>query len=150
MIEDPAKLKLAESREERQERVDARIESQERALERFEQMLARVEALIDRLTATQERMDTAVEALEAQSQALMVAAATPPVVQFPMPRAPPGPAPRPGWEVMRSIKRGMSAGEVRRLIGDPMNVIPGGNGWTTWLYEDGRSVASTAAVAPSR
>ena len=141
VVEDPAKLKLAESREERQERVDARIESQERALERFEQMLARVEALIDRLTATQDRMDAAVEAIEAQSQALMVAAATPPVVQFPMPEGPPGPAPRPGWEVMRSIKRGMSAGDVRRLIGDPMNVIPGGNGWTTWLYEDGRSVA---------
>ena len=120
VIEDPANLKLAESREERQERVDARIESQERALERFEQMLARVEALIDRLTEAQDRMDAAVEALEAQSQALMIAAATPPVVQFPMPEGPAGPAPRPGWEVMRSVKRGMSAGDVRRLIGDPI------------------------------
>jgi uncharacterized coiled-coil protein SlyX len=142
VVEDPAKLKIVETKEERLERVTARIEAQERALERFEQMLARVEALIERLAETQDRMEAAVVALEQQSQALMVAAATPPpVVELPAPPTPLGPAPRPAWEVMRSVKRGMSAGEVRRLIGEPMNVIPGGNGWSTWFYEDGRSVA---------
>jgi len=141
VVDDPDNLKLAESKEERQERVDARIENQERAPERFEQMLARVEALMDRLAEAQDRMDAAVEALEVQSHALMVAAANPPVVQVPMVEGPAGPAPRPSWEVMRSVKRGMSAGDVRRLIGEPTSVIPGGNGWSTWLYEDGRSVA---------
>src|SRR5262249_49456131 len=52
-----------------------------------------------------------------------------------------GPEPRPGWESMRSIKRGMSAGDVRRLMGDPQNVVPGGNGWSTWLYDDGRMIS---------
>ena len=141
VLDDPANLKIVESREERQERVTARIEAQERALERFEQMLGRVEAIVERLAQTQERMEAAVAALEEQGQALMVAAATPPVVQLPVPPGPVGPAPRPAWETMRSIKRGMSAGDVRRLIGEPTNVIPGGNGWSTWLYDDGRSVS---------
>ena len=44
----------------------------------------------------------------------------------------------------------MSAGDVRRLMGEPTNVVPGGNGWSTWLYDDGRRSASTAAAAPSR
>lgn len=142
-LSDPANLKVVETKEERAERVTARIEAQERALDRFEQMLARVEALIERLAETQDRMDTALAALEERSEALMVAAANPTVVQVPAggAAAPGGPDPRPGWEVMRSVKRGMSAGDVRRLMGDPLNVIPGGNGWATWLYDGGRSVS---------
>jgi uncharacterized protein YhaN len=143
-LSDPANLKVVETKEERAERVTARIEAQERALDRFEQMLARVEALIERLAETQDRMDTALAALEERSEALMVAAANPTVVQVPAaagPATPAGPEPRPGWEVMRSVKRGMSAGDVRRLMGDPLNVIPGGNGWSTWLYDGGRSVS---------
>jgi hypothetical protein len=42
---------------------------------------------------------------------------------------------------MRSVKRGMSAGDVRRLMGEPQNVVPGGNGWSTWLYDDGRMIS---------
>jgi len=142
VLEDPANLKIVETKEERLERVNARIEAQEHALDRFEQMLARVEILIERLAETQDRLDAAVGALEQQSQALMVVAATPPpVAPLPEPPMPAGPMPRPGWEVMRSVKRGMSAGEVRRLMGEPLNVIPGGDGWSTWFYEDGRSVA---------
>ena len=39
------------------------------------------------------------------------------------------------------MKRGMSANDVRRLIGDPQIVEPAGNGWTTWSYGYGRSVS---------
>jgi hypothetical protein len=142
VVENPANLKVAETKEERLARVNARIEQQELALDRFEQMLTRVETLIERLAETQIRMEAAVAALESQEQALMAAAANPTVIEVPVqPAGPMGPAQRPGWEVMRSVKRGMSAGEVRRLIGEPINVIPGGNGWSTWLYEDGSSVA---------
>ncbi len=142
-LSDPANLTVVETREEREQRVTARIEAQERALERFEQMLARVEALIARLAETQDRMDTALAILEERSEALMMAAANPTVVQVPAagPAAPVGPDQRPGWELMRSVKRGMAAGDVRRLMGDPLNVIPGGNGWSTWLYDGGRSVS---------
>ena len=41
----------------------------------------------------------------------------------------------------RSVKRGMSANDVRRLVGDPQIIEPSGNGWTTWSYGYGRSVS---------
>jgi hypothetical protein len=88
----------------------------------------------------QERLEIMVAQLDERTQALMVAAATPPPPPV-VPAGPAGPEARPGYESMRTVKRGMSAGEVRRLVGEPLNVVPGGNGWSTWLYEGGRSVS---------
>jgi hypothetical protein len=133
-------LKLVETKDDRRKKAAERTEAQEQVLDRLDDLLDRVEALTERMMALQERMETAIVQLDERTQALMIAAATPP----PQPAQAPaytGPEPRPGWEAMRSIKRGMAAGDVRRLMGDPLNVVPGGNGWTTWLYDGGRSVS---------
>src|SRR6266705_175868 len=52
-------------------------------------------------------------------------------------QAPPAPAsygepqPRPAYEALRTVKRGMSATDVQRLVGDPTSVESSGGGWTT-------------------
>jgi hypothetical protein len=145
VLSDPADLKLAETKEERTQRKAEAAEAQDQALERLVTLLERIEALTERLVetqerlaATQERMETAVAQLEASSQALAAAATPPPP---PLDFGSGDEQPRPGYEAMRSVKRGMSLTEVRRLIGEPLGVIPGGNGWTTWLYDYGRSVS---------
>jgi hypothetical protein len=132
-------LKLVETKEDKQKKIAERAEAQDQVLDRLDALIDRVEGLTERMVTMQERLETVVAALDERTQALMIAAATP----APPPAQPTygGPQPRPDWEAMRSIKRGMAAGEVRRLMGDPMRVIPGGNGWSTWLYDDGRSVS---------
>lgn len=140
VVSNPDDLKLIETKEDKQKKVAERAEAQDQVLDRLDALLDRVEALTQRLVAMQERMETVVAALDERSQALLLAATTPPAPPPPQP-AYVGPSPRSGWEAMRSIKRGMAAGEVRRLMGDPLNVVQGGNGWTTWLYDGGRSVS---------
>jgi hypothetical protein len=132
-------LKLVETKEDKQKKIAERAEAQDQMLDRLDALIDRVEGLTERMVAMQERLETVVAALDERTQALMIAAATP----APVPAQPTyvGPQPRPDWEAMRSIKRGMAAGEVRRLMGDPVRVIPGGNGWSTWLFDDGRSVS---------
>ena len=139
VVATPDDLKLVETKEDKQKKIADRAEAQDQVLDRLDTLLDRVEALTERMVAMQERMETVVAALDERTQALMLAATAPPA--SPVPPAYVGPEPRPAWEAMRSIKRGMAAGEVRRLIGDPLNVVPGGNGWTTWLYDGGRSVS---------
>jgi hypothetical protein len=139
VVSNPDDLKLVETKEDKQKVAADRAEVQDQVLARLDVLLDRVEALTERMVAMQERMETLVAQLDERTQALMIAAATPPPAPAPPPYV--GPEPRPGWEAIRSIKRGMAASEVRRLMGDPMGVIPGGNGWTTWLYDDGRSVS---------
>jgi len=138
-VSNPDDLKIVETKDDKQKKSAERAEAQDQILDRLDALLDRVEALTERMVAMQERMETVVAQLDERSQALMMAAANVP----PPPPPPPytGPEQRPGWEAMRSIKRGMAASEVRRLMGDPMRVIPGGNGWTTWLYDDGRSIS---------
>lgn len=140
VVSSPDALKLVETKEDKQKKATERAETQEQILDRLDALLDRVETLTERLVTMQERMETVVAQLDERTQALMIAAATPPPAPVPQPPYT-GPEPRPGWEAMRTVKRGMSAGEVRRLMGDPMNVEPGGNGWTTWLYDGGRSVS---------
>ncbi len=141
VLSDPADLKLVETKEDKQRKETERVEAQEQVLDRLDALLDRVEQFTERLAEMQERMEIAVAQLEERSQALMIAAATPPPAPEPAPPAYAGPDPRPGWEAMRSVKRGMSALEVRRLMGEPQGVVPGGNGWTTWLYDSGRSIS---------
>jgi hypothetical protein len=133
-------LKLVETKDDKRKKAAERTEAQDRMLDRLDDLLDRVQALTERMVALQERMETAIVQLDERAQALMIAAATPPPQPAPAP-AYVGPAPRPGWEAMRSIKRGMAVGDVRRLMGDPLRVVPGGNGWMTWLYDGGRSVS---------
>ena len=141
-LSDPADLKLAEAtKDEKKKQAADAADAQQQILDRLDTALANIEALTDRLTAAQDRMDRLIAQLEVTGQALL-AAATPPQ---PPPGPPPAsygePQPRPGYEALRTVKRGMSANEVRRLVGDPQIIEPSGNGWTTWSYGYGRSVS---------
>ena len=141
-LSDPADLKLAEAtKDEKKKQAADAADAQQQILDRLDTALANIEALTDRLAAAQDRMDRLMAQLDVTTQAL-VAAATPP----PPPPGPPQasygePQPRPGYEALRTVKRGMSANEVRRLVGDPQIIEPSGNGWTTWSYGYGRSVS---------
>ena len=141
ILSDPADLKLVESKEDKKKQAADAADAQGQVLDRLDAALASVEELTQRLAETQDRMDALIAQLEATGQA-MVAAATP----APPPPPPPEPSygepqPRPGYEALRTVKRGMSAAEVQRLIGDPQIVEPAPNGWSTWSYGYGRSVS---------
>ena len=51
------------------------------------------------------------------------------------------PQPRPGFEALRTVKRGMTRADVQRLVGQPSYVEPSSGGWTTWYYGYGRSIS---------
>ena len=137
-VSDPANLKLVETKQDRQDKTAKTADAQDQILQRLDAVLDRVENLTERLVELEGNMQTLMAQMQANNQALMVLATPPPP---PPPSGPAGPEPRPGWEAMRSVRRGMSAGDVRRLMGEPTNVVPGGNGWSTWLYDDGRMIS---------
>ena len=124
----------------RQERDDVRAaQGQVETLERLSQVLGRVEELTERLVATQERVEALLAQLE-QNQAALTAAQASQAA----PPPPPGygePQPRPAYEHLRTVKRGMSRTDVQRLIGEPQYVEGGGGGWSTWYYGYGRSIS---------
>jgi len=121
-------------------RDDARLaQAQTETLERLADVLARVEELTERMVATQERVEALLAQIE-QTQAALAAAQG----EQAAPAAAPSngqPPPRPAYERLRSVKRGMSRAEVERLIGEPTFVDNGSGGWTTWYYGYGRSVS---------
>jgi hypothetical protein len=108
----------------------ARAESD--TMERMADVLERVADLTERMAAVQERMETLLAQMEQRDAALAAAQAPPPA---------PETAQRPAYETLRSLKRGMSRGDVERLVGTPEYVENGGQGWTTWYYGGGRSVS---------
>jgi uncharacterized protein with PIN domain len=115
-------------------------EAQAQAMERMADVLERVEALAERLAAVQERLDALLAQLEQRAAALAAAPAAPAAAA-----AATGfgePQPRPAFEALRTIKRGMSRADVERLIGPPLSVEQSGGarGWTTWYYGFGRSI----------
>ncbi len=87
----------------------------------------------------EERVETLLAQLE-QTQAALAAAQA---EQAPPAAAPSNgePQPRPAYERLRTVKRGMSRAEVQRLVGEPTYVENGSGGWTTWYYGYGRSVS---------
>jgi len=130
---DDLKVGLAERRKERD---DARAETE--VLERLGAVLDQITELTARLAATQERMETLLVQLEQRTTALAAAQQPPP----PPPQPSYGePQPRPAYEALRTVKRGMSRNDVARLIGQPEYVEYGGGGWMTWYYGFGRSVS---------
>jgi hypothetical protein len=138
IVDKPAQLVLADIRQKREEREAARTQAQTEVLERLADVLTRIEELTERLVATQERIETMLAQLE-ERQAVLAAPAAPPVA------APsPGygdPLPRPAYEALRTVKRGMSPAEVERLVGPPQYVEEAANGGMTWYYGFGRSVS---------
>jgi hypothetical protein len=123
-----------------QRRVDERAraaEVQVETLERTTEVLERIEELTERLAATQERLDAVLAQMEQRAQEL-AAAAPPP--------APPPPGygeaqPRPQYEALRTVKRGMTRADVQRLVGDPLWIDEVNGGGATWYYGYGRSIS---------
>jgi hypothetical protein len=133
-------IALVTTASERREAKRAEQDMQVQLLERVENVLSNLEELSERMLQTQERMEQLMLALE-QRQAAMAAAS------FPTPAPiPPGPTygepqPRPAFEAMRTVKRGMTRQQVARLIGEPEVEEPAPNGWITWHYGFGRSIS---------
>ena len=134
---DDLHLTAAEHRRERQAAKADAAAVQMQVLERLGALLEQIAAVTDRMAATQERMEELLAQME-QRQAALVAQATPP------PPAEPTygePQPRPAYEALRSLKRGMSRRDVERLVGKPDSVEYGSGGWMTWYYGFGRSIS---------
>lgn len=103
-------------------------------LDRLADALDRITALTERMAAVQERMETLLTQLEQRESALAAAESQ---------GVPPAPAPaaRPGYQSLRTIKRGMSARDVERLLGGPDWVEQGPNGYVVWHYSSGATVS---------
>jgi hypothetical protein len=142
MVEKPEDLVLVVSRRQQEQRAakdasDAQLE----VLERIADVLERVEETAERMAEVQERLETLLVELE-QREAALASVQSPP----PAPPAPTygEPQPRPGFEAMRTVKRGMSRADVERLVGPPEYVEGTTRGWQTWYYGYGRSISFDA------
>jgi uncharacterized coiled-coil protein SlyX len=133
VVDKPEALTLIEEKEQPAAAPET-ARAQTEVLERLADVLARVEELTARMAATQERLDALLAQMEQRELALAAALAS----QAPPP--PPEQPQRPAYQALRSIKRGMAAGDVQRLLGQPQYVDDSRRGWSTWYYGDGRSL----------
>src|SRR5207249_7693317 len=132
VVRSPADITLTagERHRDRQERDARREQAEAEALERLATVLDRLADVTDRMAAAQDRMEavlTRLEQREAAAAAAVQASQAPPA-----PASYGEPQPRPAYEALRTVKRGMSATDVQRLVGDPTSVESSGGGWTTW------------------
>jgi hypothetical protein len=142
ILDKPESLTLGDIRERREARETERARSQTEIMERLADVLDRIEELTERMVGTQERIETMLAAIEQRES--QVAAYQPPA---PQPAPSPGygdPQPRPAYERLRTLKRGMSAADVQRLVGPPQYVEKAAGGGETWYYGYGRSVSFNA------
>jgi hypothetical protein len=140
IVEDADKIALRDAPK-RREREREQTARQAEVLERIADVLERIEELTERMVDVQERMELMLVNLEernAEVADVVAQAAQPPP---PLPSGDGDPQPRPGYETLRSIKRGMSRADVERLVGPPQYVERGGGGWVTYYYGFGRSVS---------
>lgn len=135
-------LTVGERRRERDEKETRRAQTEAETLERLATVVDRLADVTERLAAAQERMEAVVAQLEQREAAAVAAqlsqAAPPPPASYGEPQ------PRPAYEALRTVKRGMTQAEVRRLVGDPIYVENSGGGWTTWAYGYGRTISFDA------
>jgi hypothetical protein len=128
---DGLRISRGERRRERDQQRQDDLATQAEVLDRLDDALARVETLTERLLQSEARLEEMLASLDHRMNALAAAQA--------QPSAPSGGDPR-SWEVLRTIKRGMSSHEVVRLIGEPEHVEQSG-GWEIWYYPGGRSIS---------
>jgi len=135
-------LTVGERRRERDDKETKRAQAEAESLQRLATVVDRLADVTERLAAAQERMEAAVTQLEQREAAIAAAqasqAAPPPPASYGEPQ------PRPAYESLRTVKRGMTQAEVRRLVGDPVYVENSGGGWTTWAYGYGRTISFDA------
>jgi len=137
VVENPDALAVAGTRRREERGAGPSTQAQADTLERLADVLARVEELSERLAAMEERMDALLTQLEQRNAALAAAEGGPAP-------APTAGTPRPAYQALRSVKRGMSRADVERLAGPPQSAESNGGGWITWYYDDGRSVSFDA------
>jgi hypothetical protein len=108
------------------------------------EIVDRLDAIIDRLDELTQRFVDAQSRLEQLALVLDERAAQMAQTLQPPPAPPPPsygePQPRPAYEALRTIKRGMTADQVARLIGQPLAVAPDANGGGIWDYGGGRMI----------
>jgi len=133
---------LGETKKERRERQETVAQTQVETLERVADVLERIEELTERLATVQERMEALLVAMEEREAAFAA-------FQSNQPAPPPAPSygeaqPRPAFEQLRTVKRGMTRADVERLVGQPQYIEAAGNGWMTYYYGFGRSISFDA------
>jgi hypothetical protein len=138
-VASPEALALAGTRRREERGAESAGRVQAEAAQRLADVLARIEELTERLAAVEERMDALLAQMEQRSAALAAAESS----QGPPP-PPASAAPPPAYQTLRSVKRGMSRADVERLTGPPQYAQSNGGGWTTWYWDDGRSVSFDA------
>jgi hypothetical protein len=104
--------------------------------------------LLRRLTAIEEGLQQVADRLELLLAALTETAPQP--ARETGPRLLPGrmprvePPPRPAYERLRRVKRGMTADQVAQLAGEPLFVDVSSEGGETWYYGAGSSITFNA------
>jgi hypothetical protein len=130
------------------ERAEKREAAADALADRLDEILDRLEDLSARLDETQARLEQVATALDEQGATIaQIAAIQAQAVgqSFDVPQPSYGePQPRPGFEAIRTLKRGMSSDEVARLAGEPLSseTLPGGN--VVWDYGYGRTITFDA------
>jgi hypothetical protein len=143
VVDGPDAIAIGGGRKREERAREANLRVQTEVMERLADVLERIEALTERMADVQERMDTLLAQLEQREAELAAAPPAPAAPSAPPPTVPSygEPQPRPGFEALRSVKRGMSRADVERLVGQPQYVESGNRGWVTWYYGYGRSVS---------
>jgi hypothetical protein len=140
VVERPEDLELVKpTSEQRAEKRDAAADA---LIDRLDEVLDRLDELTERMADSQTRLEQVAQALAVQSQQLAALQAAFDVAPAsPVPEPSWGePQPRPAFEALRTIKRGMSAEEIQRLIGTPNAIDSNANGGFIWDYGYGRTV----------
>jgi hypothetical protein len=104
--------------------------------ELMRELLARLAEVEIRMLGIEERLDRILASLEQARQASPA-----PLYVLPGAVAPYEAPARPASEALRTVKRGMTLVQVRRLAGDPIYVEQTSEGGQTWYYGGGRSVS---------
>jgi len=137
IVGSPEDIQLVVTEQDKKAETDA---AQADVLDRMEALMDRIEQVASRLESNQERLEQLAQVLDqrlAQVAALNQSFAPPP----PPPEPSYGePQPRPAFEALRTVKRGMTADQVARLIGQPVGVEQGSEGAYTWYYGYGRQI----------
>lgn len=99
--------------------------------------------LLRRLTAIEASMESLADRLDLILATLENQAAPDSPATYLLPgRVPESePPPRPAYQRLQSIKRGMTASRVQQLIGQPAFIDPSSEGGEIWYYGSGRSIS---------
>ncbi len=139
VVAQAADLQLAVTPEEKAQKREA---TEAALADRMDELIDRLDDLAGRMDQTQQQLGQLATAIAQQSEQLAAIAAA---ANAPPPPPPPEPSygepqPRPGYEALRSIKRGMTSADVARLVGQPNVMQSNSAGGYIWDYGYGRTV----------